>query len=928
LDTLPPILAQAIDADAGEVEQTGLLRLRRLFMLGYAACMLLTLLLFGIYAVRHWEETQQSLKTRLAFNTHLLASATQGRLAQYTVLANSLAASLRRNPQLLTGQGALEQRLKEAQAALGGVDVIRVIDAQGQVLGATLALGSAFEFRNNPLLWANLLQARDLRRTVTGPLVLVPTVGHWVLPQLHYYAPQAQAPGFWIGIGIDRMALGEFWAHLLPQDLGSTSLHQSEAFVLVRQDGYVLARWPEVPAARFQAFYARPQTGILVRSLQAGDGLSESAFEGVVHSLNQNRLGYWTRMGPHAPDLAVAVSLPASQLQVAYWRTLAPTSAATLLVLAALTLAYALLQQRMRVEARTLQTRHQTLLAYNAQLRQLAEKDYLTNLPNRRYLMAQLGRLCDLGQREEGLRFAVAILDLDDFKQVNDSRGHAEGDKFLKALSRRLQQVLRDGDVIVRLGGDEFAVLLQGLAQGRDALMACQRLLDHARSPVELSARDAVQVTTSLGLALYPDDGTEPEALLRHADQAMYAAKQAGKNLVQRFAPRMEQEAQAQQTAYDLLREALAKQWLCLHYQPVVGICGGEAGRVMGVEALLRIRHPQQGLLAAQSFAGALDAPHLARPVGRWVLQQALGQAQFWNAQGLELRMMVNISTQHFLDPAWLDDLREVLAGHPGVLPGQIEIELTESGALRDLDLASELMRASIATGVRFALDDFGQGESTLRYLQRLPAHTIKIDQSFVRDMIDDPRDYAIVAGLLQMATLMGLHTVAEGVEDVDTMNLLATLGCSYAQGYGIARPMPADALPAWVQAWQPPSLPRPSAHASPNLPEIQRQRFRRLYAAAAGKTAFPQHIMEADAERFCHLGLWLNGSGQFFYGSDPRYADFHRRHAQIHAMARQGKALADAGDHATAVALVREAQAVNDALLADLRQLVTEAGG
>lgn len=323
MDSLPPILAHAIDTDTGEVEESGLLHLRRLFKLGYVACVLLTLLLFGIYAARHWEETRQSLKTRLAFNTHLLASATQGRLAQYGVLADSLAASLRRHPQLLSDQGALEQRLKEAQAALGGIAVIRVIDAQGQILGATLPLGSAFEFHNNPLLWTNLLQARKLGRAVTGPLVQVPAVGHWVLPQLHFYAATTQAPEFWIGIGIDRMALGAFWARLLPQELDAASLNRSEAFILIRQDGYVLARWPEVPASRFQAFYARPQTGILVRSLQANEGESEAAFEGVVHSINQNRLGYWTRMGPNSPDLAVAVSLPASELGAsigARWR--------------------------------------------------------------------------------------------------------------------------------------------------------------------------------------------------------------------------------------------------------------------------------------------------------------------------------------------------------------------------------------------------------------------------------------------------------------------------------------------------------------------------------------------------------------------------------------------------------------------------------
>ncbi len=885
--------------------------------------MILALVLFGIYAALHWQAQRRSLNTRLASNAQLLASATQGRLGQYTVLADALAASLRRHPQLLSHPAALESRLMQARAGMAGTAILRVVDAQGAILGATAALGPAFELRNTPQIWADMSQARSLGRPVVGPLVQVPALSAWVLPQIHFYAPKGQTPAFWIGVGIDRQAFNQFWRGLMSRQTGSNRLRESEAFILVRQDGYVLARWPDVPTTRFAAFYTRPQTGILVRSLQANEGLSGADFHGVVHSIHQERRGYWTRLGPSAPDLAVSVSLPAAVLWADYWRTLAPTAAAALLLLATLTLAYVLLQQRMRTEAQAIRARQEALLSYNGQLRQLADKDYLTALPNRRYLMAEMSRLCEVGEREAGLRFAVAILDLDDFKRVNDTRGHTEGDKFLKILSRRLQQALREGDVIVRLGGDEFAVLLQGLSQGGDAIQACQRLVDSARARVELNPQDAVQVTASLGLALYPDDGTEPEALLRHADQAMYAAKQGGKNLVQRFAPQMEAAVHAQQSAFDLLRQALAEHWLCLHYQPVLGISGRDVGCVIGVEALLRIRHPEQGMLAAQAFISALDTPHLARPVGRWVLQQALGQAQLWNAQGLDLRVMVNISTLHFLDSAWLDDWREALAGHPGVRPGQIEIELTESGALRDLDLAADVMRASIAAGVRVALDDFGQGETTLRYLQRLPAHAIKIDQAFVRDMIDDPRDYAIVAGLLHIATLMGLTTVAEGVEDLDTLNLLASLGCYYAQGYGIARPMPAEELPAWTQAWTPPVLSRLSVYASPNLPEIQRQRFIRLFAAAKGRIPFPQRVMETDAERYCHLGQWLHGAGQFFFGNDSRYADIHRRHAQIHALAQRAKVAADAGDHTRALGLVQQAEAINNALLDDLERIV-----
>ncbi len=925
METLPPFLAQALATDTSLSERTNLLRLQRVFTISYAVVVLLTLGLYGYYALRHWHDQHQRLNRQLAFNTQLLTGATNGRLQQYAVLSNSLAMSIRRNPQLLQQPQDLQQRLQEAQASLEGIAVIRVVDADGRVLGATAQLGPEYELRNNPLIWAQLLTARQTGRTVVGPLVRLPTLGgRWVLPQLQYYPARQGAPAFWIGIGVERDALNRLWVSLTNRARTQDALRKSEAFLLVRQDGYVLARWPDVPASRFQAFYTRPQTGALMQSLQAHPDRSEMPFSGVVHSINQDRLGYWIRVQPQASDLTVAVTLPASELTAAYWSSIVPTTVAALALLSVLTLAYALLRLRIRVEAQAIDARHQTLLSYNEHLRQLAEHDYLTKLPNRRYLMAQLGRLCDAAQREHSLRFAVGILDLDDFKRVNDTYGHEQGDLFLKILATTLQNVLREDDTLVRLGGDEFAVILHGIAQERDALTACQRLLDRARALIALNNQNAIQVTASLGLAIWPDDGAEPDALLRHADQAMYAAKQAGKNLLQRYHPEMEAQAHARQNAYDLLEQALSQQWLSLHYQPILCISGADAGRITGVEALLRVQHPEQGLLAAQTFISALDAPHLARPIGRWVLQQAMGQAQYWNARGLSLGMMINISAVHFLSPDWLADLQEALNAHPGLTPAQIKIEITESGALRDLEVAARVMQLSTSAGVRIALDDFGQGETTLRYLQRLPAHTIKIDQSFVRDMIDDPHDYAIVVGLLDMASLLGLITVAEGVEAEGAMQLLASMGCTHAQGYGIARPMPAEALPDWLAQWKPPALPRPIMRVMPNLPEIQRQRFSRLLVAAQGSGRFPQHVTQRDAERYCHLGQWLNGTGQFFYGADPRYADFHRRHTLIHELARRARTAADAGDHALAMQLIRDAQDVNDALLQDLLALST----
>jgi diguanylate cyclase (GGDEF)-like protein len=925
VETLPPLLAQVLETDNSVSERSDLRRLQRLFFVGFTSVVITALVLLGLYAVKHWRDQQQLLNHRLAFNTQLLAGATIGRLQQYALLSNDLAMSIQRNPQLLNDPPALQLRLRQAESALEGIAVIRVVSANGQILGSTARLGPSFELRNNPLIWAQLLHAQQSKRIVVGPLVHLPTLDRWVLPQLQFYPAQGGAPAFWVGVGIERSAFSQVWGSLTKRDGEADALRKSEAFLLVRQDGYVLARWPDIPPSKIEAFYGRPQTGVLMLSLQDHPDALEMPFTGVVHSVYQQRAGYWLRFQQNLPDLAVAVSLPYSTVVWAYWTSMIPTLAAVIALLAVLTLTYLLLRKRIQAESLAIDDRHQTLLSYNEHLRQLAERDYLTKLPNRRYLMAQLGRISDAAHREQGQRFAVGILDLDDFKRVNDTYGHQQGDQFLKILATKLQSVLRDDDTLVRLGGDEFAVILHNITQERDAIAAGQRLLNSARALIELNNQNAIQVTASLGLSIWPDDGTEPDALLRHADQAMYAAKQAGKNLLERYQPDMEAQAQAKQNAYDLLEQALSQQWLSLHYQPILCISGSEAGRITGVEALLRVRHPEQGLLAAQTFISALDAPHLARPIGRWVLQQAMGQAQYWNAQGLKLGMMINISAMHFLSPDWLSDLNEALAAHPGLQPAQVKIEITESGALRDLDVAARIMKSSADAGVRIALDDFGQGETTLRYLQRLPAHTIKIDQSFVRDMIDDPHDYAIVVGLLDMAALMGLITVAEGVEGEGAMQLLASLGCTHAQGYGIARPMSAEDLPNWIAQWSPPSFPKPIVRVMPNLPEIQRQRFSRLRAAAQGDGEFPQRVLQADAERYCHLGQWLNGSGQFFYGADTRYADFHRRHALIHELARHARAAADAADHSQALQLILEAQEVNDELLHDLQAMTAE---
>ncbi|MCE1163745.1 MAG: hypothetical protein LWW80_12465, partial [Thiomonas sp.] len=337
METLPPLLAQALETDNSLSERTQLQRLQRLFSISYVLVILVTLTLFGLYALQHWRNERQKLIHRLAFNTQLLAGATDGRLQQYAVLSDSLALSIRRHPHLLSDASALQLRLRQAQAALEGIAVIRVVGANGQVMGSTAELGPGFELRNNPLIWTQLLNAQQTGKMVVGPLVRLPTPNRRVLPQLQFYPASGEAPAFWIGIGIERMAFDRLWVSLTRQNHRDDALREAEGFLLVRQDGYVLARWPDVPSDRIDAFYGHPQNGVLVRTLQDHPDKAEMAFSGVVHSVNQKRVGYWIRMQPNAPDLAVAVSLPYATLVAAYWMSLIPTLVAALALLAVLT---------------------------------------------------------------------------------------------------------------------------------------------------------------------------------------------------------------------------------------------------------------------------------------------------------------------------------------------------------------------------------------------------------------------------------------------------------------------------------------------------------------------------------------------------------------------------------------------------------------
>ena len=527
-------------------------------------------------------------------------------------------------------------------------------------------------------------------------------------------------------------------------------------------------------------------------------------------------------------------------------------------------------------------------------LRNQSLRDPMTSLPNRTLFQDRLENARVQALRNDCL-LGVAILDLDGFKQVNDRLGHAAGDQLLQAVVQRLQEHLRAGDTLARMGGDEFGLILPGLDSVNDLGALCSRLLTTIREPLDIRG-EAISVSGSIGVTLYPLDDSDASTLVQHADMALYAAKDAGRDQFHLHTLALDEAVQAEVEVRAMLGQALNDNRLTLHYQPVVS----SGGTIWGVEALIRLQHPEKGLLPPVAFFSALDHPRLARPIGRFVLETALRQGEIWHREGLALRMSVNISTRHLLDTRFLDDLQEALAKHPGLPPEHLAIEITESAPLTDMTGAQMLLRACNRLGVCVALDDFGTGNASLAYLQRLPAHSVKIDRSFVLDMINDPNDLAIVAAVITASRMLGLKVIAEGVETAEHAALLIKMGCSHLQGYYFSKPLPPEDIPAWSTCFHFAPLMKdvvPPMNVLPPILEGHSLRVRMFLRALRHENPFPMHVLEKDAENYCHLGRWLQGEGALNYGQLPGFASLLARHERIHQLARTAKSILDAGN-------------------------------
>jgi diguanylate cyclase (GGDEF)-like protein len=442
-------------------------------------------------------------------------------------------------------------------------------------------------------------------------------------------------------------------------------------------------------------------------------------------------------------------------------------------------------------------------------VQQLARYDVLTGVANRSMFMQQLDHALARARRA-GMALSVFFIDLDRFKAVNDTLGHDAGDELLKAVAARLTRLLRGADIVGRLGGDEFVVLLDGNPDAATLTKIAGRALTELAEPLHLLGRP-VQVSASLGISRFPDDGQDAATLLKCADTAMYLAKARGKNNFQFFTPRLAERSAAEMTLEGELRQAIQGHELRLHYQPKFDV---RSGALVGMEALVRWQHPQRGLLAPGAFIAMAEESGLIVPMGRWVLEAACRQLRDWrNAALAPPRCSVNVSARQFSHPALVDEVRHAMAA-AAVPASALEIEVTESVLMADPERAQQSLKRLHGLGVHIAIDDFGTGYSSLSYLKRFPAQTLKIDRSFVDGLPLDRDDAAITRAVISLAHSLDMRVVAEGVETESQLQFLAEAGCDEAQGFLLGRPLVperlAELLAGAGSSMQPCTPPRP----------------------------------------------------------------------------------------------------------------------
>ncbi len=551
---------------------------------------------------------------------------------------------------------------------------------------------------------------------------------------------------------------------------------------------------------------------------------------------------------------------------------------------------------------------------YENSLKNLVHFDQLTQLPNRILLSDRLQNgMIQIKRNKQNL--AVVFLDLDGFKEVNDAYGHDAGDKLLVTLAKEMKLALREGDTLSRIGGDEFVAVLFDLVEISDALPIIIRLLEATSSKVEIYD-EWIQVSASLGVTFYPQAETvNADLLLRQADQAMYQAKLSGKNRYHFFNTQENNLIRERFEGIEQVRRALKNEEFILHYQPKVNMRTGE---VVGAEALIRWLHPVKGVVPPLEFLPAIEGHALSIDVGEWVIRTALSQIKSLQDQGVNMTISVNIGAHQLLEKGFVNYIESALSQCPTVKPNMLELEVLETSRLENIKIAKETMNACKELGVTFALDDFGTGYSSLVYLKQLPIKQIKIDQSFVRNMLNDPNDLSILEGIISLGEAFNRTIIAEGVETSQHATILLGLGCELGQGYEIARPMPAEKFTTWLKEYKPNALWQNQALFDVNQKQLLFIKVQhRAWIENIKALLNQEENAHSNGLNECTFGKWLKKSGREYLGA--MYEATNLKHERIHVFADKLLALHSNGNNEEALAGLNELYSLRDELISKL---------
>jgi len=555
-------------------------------------------------------------------------------------------------------------------------------------------------------------------------------------------------------------------------------------------------------------------------------------------------------------------------------------------------------------------------------LEHMAHYDALTHLPNRLLLADRLKIALKNAQRNDDF-LAVTFLDLDEFKPINDRLGHSAGDSLLVEVAERLLKSVRGADTVARLGGDEFVLLLGGLKDAQEAHQALERILVTLATPFIIQG-EKVSISASIGATLSCDDGSNGEVLLRHADQAMYEAKLAGRNCYRFFDADHDRITREHNQRLTEIKNALANNEFLLYYQPKIDM---RLGRVVGAEALIRWQRPSHGIILPDDFLPCIQNHPCEVAIGDWVIETALDQLEQWRGMGLSIPVSVNVSAAHLEEDDFVSKLKAALERHPSVPRFSLEIEILETTALSDFEHTSQLIEECIELGVGFAIDDFGTGYSSLSYVKKLPVNTLKIDKSFVIDMLNQPDDQAIIEGVVGFTRAFQREVIAEGVESVEHGAMLLHLGCELAQGYGIARPMPANELPAWVKSF----CPAPLWGGAQGYNQLRYPLLRAEIDHSLWVERIKDMVNDDDIHyrrspplnpHHCAFGRWFDGPGRDAFGKQPVYERMDTLHRQVHHLGELIIESAKSSHADKPQQLLADLEESHIALMKELRQL------